>query len=56
MNTRTLLEDSLKAIRNDERIGNGTCSMIDECMDDEEIIEDLEKASVTTVKEALKVA
>jgi hypothetical protein len=44
----------LEAIRNDPKIGRGSCSMVDECMEDEEILEELRRAGATTPEEALR--
>jgi thymidine kinase len=33
------MEDIIKAIRNDPQIGTGSCSVIDECFSDEELVE-----------------
>ena len=45
----------IDAIRNDPKIGYGTCSMVDECMTDEEVLERLRAAGATTPAEALRV-
>ena len=37
-----------EAIRNDKRVGRGSCTYIDECWDDKDIIEFLKKDGVTT--------
>ena len=41
------------AIREDRNVGRGTCSTIDECMDDSEIMEDLARENITTCDGAL---
>lgn len=38
----------IEAIRNDKRVGRGSCTYIDECWDDKDIIEFLKKDGVTT--------
>ena len=44
----------LEAIRSDDQIGRGSCSMVDECMEDGEILEELRRAGATTPEEALR--
>ena len=44
----------LEAIRSDDQIGRGSCSMVDECMEDGEILEVLRQAGATTPEEALR--
>lgn len=44
----------VKAIRNDEKVGRGSCSSVDECMTDSEIIAALNEAKITTIAAAIK--
>lgn len=44
----------IDAIRNDPKIGRGTCSMVDECMTDEEILEELRERGATTSADAIR--
>jgi len=44
----------IDAIRNDPKIGRGTCSTVDECMTDEEVLESLKLAGATTPEAAVK--
>lgn len=42
------------AIRNDRRVGTGSCTSIDECYGDEELIETLDLEDITTPEAALQ--
>lgn len=41
------------AIRNDQIVGRNSLSVIDECMTDEELLEELNEANITTPDEAV---
>jgi len=43
----------IDAIRSDPKIGRGTCAMIDECMDDSDLLEELRENGVTDPEEAV---
>jgi len=43
----------IEAIRNDKRVGRGSCTYIDECYDDKDIVEYLKDGGVTTEAGAL---
>ena len=45
----------VEAVRADPKIGRGTCAMVDECMDDSDILEELEREGATTPEEAIEV-
>jgi|TARA_R110001583_G_scaffold16234_5_gene66144 hypothetical protein len=42
------------AIRNDPCVGRGSCTSIDECFEDKELIENLDTSGVTSKKDAVK--
>ncbi len=46
----------IKAIREDKLVGRGSCSSIDECMSDAELIKIFDEHDIKTVKAALKFA
>ncbi len=46
----------VEAIRKDKLVGHGSCSSIDECMSDAELIKTLDECEIKTVKTALKFA
>ena len=48
------MENLIRAIREDTKVGRGTCSMIDECMDDKDLIRELTEGEVKTPEAALK--
>lgn len=54
----TLTGEIFEAVRNDEKLGRGSCSTYDECYEDDElkgeITEDLAEGTYSTVKSALK--
>jgi len=53
--TPTNAEDSrVQAIRMDPVIGSGTCSVVDECYDDADLIERLDEAGVISDEEAVR--
>lgn len=41
------------AIRNDKKVGRGTCSSIDECLTDDELIAMLDAEKITTATAAV---
>lgn len=43
----------VKAIRDDEEVGNGTCSYIDECWSDAELITMMDEDNIKTEAEAV---
>ena len=43
----------VEAIRSNERVGRGTCTTIDEAYTDDELVEALNEAEVTTVEKAV---
>lgn len=47
------MDKRLKAIRDDVLVGDGSCSVIDECCSDAELIEELNKANITSAMEAI---
>ena len=48
------MDKRVKAIREDKRIGRGTCSTIDECYDDSDLIELLDEYDVKYPIDAVK--
>jgi hypothetical protein len=46
-------DERVKAIRRSILVGEGSCSTIDECMTDEEIIKELDEAKIKTPDKAL---
>jgi hypothetical protein len=44
----------VKAIRNANVIGEGSCSVVDECYTDGELIESMKSRNITTIKEAME--
>jgi len=44
----------IDAIRNDELVGRGTCSSIDECYDDIDLVDSLNEENITTPEGAVK--
>ena len=48
------MDERLKAIRNDGLVGRGTCSSIDECYDDIELIQQLDDNKLHTPAAAVK--
>ena len=44
----------VQAIRQNKLVGSGTCSDIDECFDYEDIVDNLKKQNITTVKKAVE--
>ena len=47
------MDERIKAIRKDDLVGSGTCSTIDECCTDGELVASLDDANIKTVKRAL---
>ena len=43
----------IEAIRNDKRVGRGSCAYIDECWDDKDILECLDNEGITTEEGAI---
>lgn len=50
------MDARVKAVRADEKVGNGSCSWIDECMSDEELIAWLDERGAKTPAAAVKAA
>jgi hypothetical protein len=48
------VDDRVKAIRDDKKVGRGTCTTIDECYSDEELIAELNEEGVKTPADAVK--
>jgi hypothetical protein len=48
------LKQAVEAIRNDELVGRGSCTSIDECYSDDELSEELLRAGATTIEQAVK--
>lgn len=46
-------KEMVAAVRSDVKVGYGTCSVIDECYSDNELLESLHDAGITTVKDAV---
>jgi len=49
-------KELIEAIRNDDLVGQGTCSVVDECYDDEAIVMLFDFNARTTPKQAIKSA
>lgn len=43
MITDAWLDEAVKAVRSDPKVGRGTCSTVDECLTDDELKADLRK-------------
>jgi hypothetical protein len=43
----------IDAIRSDPKIGRGTAAMVDECMDDSDLLEELRENGITDPEEAV---
>jgi len=48
------MNELVKAIRENKLIGRGSCSIVDECKTDKEIIEDMKDLGITTPEKAVK--
>jgi hypothetical protein len=48
------MDPRVEAIRNDTKVGCGTCSTIDECFTDAELAAALDERNITTPKVALR--
>lgn len=51
---KAVIDKRIEAIRSNERVGRGTCTTIDECYSDQELIEALDNAEVTTPLDAVQ--
>ncbi len=51
--TEAKTDPRIVAIRADKNVGRGSCAMIDECMEDIEVLDALDKAQATTTEAAL---
>ena len=47
------MDERVKAIREDSKVGKGSCSRIDECFSDNELIEALDGDNIKTPRAAL---
>jgi hypothetical protein len=47
------MDARVEAIRNDPSIGEGSCSSVDECMTDAELIDELNREGITDPKDAV---
>tara|TARA_R110002020_G_C16068760_1_gene756063 strand:+ start:183 stop:464 length:282 start_codon:yes stop_codon:yes gene_type:complete len=48
-----MTDERVIAVRGSSTVGSGTCSTIDECWTDEEILESLDRLSIDTTKKAV---
>lgn len=48
------MDERVKAIRADKKIGEGSCSTVDECYTDKELIAELDEAGITSPEAAVK--
>ena len=48
------MDTRVKAIRDDNVVGRGSCTSIDECRDDEELVKTLDENNITTARQAVK--
>jgi hypothetical protein len=48
------MDPRVAAIRADKKVGKGSCTSIDECYDDAEIVEYLDKLKFVTIESAIK--
>lgn len=46
--------ERVKAIRENKKIGTGTCSSIDECWSDDDLVSALDREGITNVSDALE--
>ncbi len=51
-----MTDPRITAIRNDHRIGRGSCSSIDECYSDRDLVQELDEAGADTPEAALAYA
>lgn len=49
-----MTDPRVAAIRNDSKVGRGTCSVIDECHSDAELVAELDREGIRTPKQAIK--
>lgn len=49
-----MTDPRVEAIRKDKAVGHGTCSSLDECCSDEDIMQDLDKHEIKTPREAVE--
>lgn len=54
MSTDFSTDPRVKAIREHPAVGHGSCSMIDECLDDRELISNLDSEKITDPVEAVR--
>lgn len=52
--TETAIDARVRAIRNDETVGRGTCTSIDECYSDAELAAELDKRDIDTPAAAVR--
>ncbi len=48
------MDARIKAIRDDKKVGSGTCSTIDECYTDAELLDSLGRSNVVTPRAAVR--
>lgn len=48
------MDKRVEAIRNDEVVGKWTCSVIDECYNDDDLITELDAKGITTAANAIR--
>jgi hypothetical protein len=53
-NAKALLDPRVKAVRDNDRVGLGSCSTIDECYEHTELLASLEEDGVKTADAAVK--
>lgn len=46
-------QEMIAAVRSDVKVGRGSCSVIDECYSDRELVDALADADIDTVREAV---
>jgi len=49
----TIFEPRVNAIRLDSMVGKGTCSFVDECLTDADLVAQLDEAGITTAAAAV---
>lgn len=48
-----MVDERVKAVRDDELVGEGSCTFIDECFTDEELVDMLDKVGIQTASGAV---
>jgi len=49
-----MTDPRITAIRNHPKVGNGSCTSIDECYTDDELVSDLDSEEIGTVEGAIQ--